>query len=125
MSRTRSESSAWGWRPPEIAAAVVFLAVLVLQVAVPLQRLVAVAAGEPAPARFGWQMYNRAPERLEVVVVLDDGGEQAVGPSSMLVQPRAEVPIEELLPALCTASPRARAVAVTPESGPRRTFPCP
>lgn len=128
MSPTRSDArptEGAGWRPREIAAAVVFLAVLVFQAGVPLQRLAAVAAGEPAPARFGWQMYSRAPDRSQVAVVFGDGREQAVEPSSLLVQPRAEVPIEELLAALCSASPRVRSVAVTPAGGPRRTLPCP
>ncbi len=125
MCPTRSEASEGGWRPREIASAVAFLAVIALQAGVPLQRLAAVGAGAPAPARFGWQMYSRLPDRSEVAVVLDDGSERTVGPSTMLIQPRAEVPIEELVPALCAASTRARAVAVTPASGPRRLLPCP
>lgn len=121
MSPTRSES----WRSRDVAAALAFLAVLALQVGVPLQRLAAMAAGERPPARFGWQMYSRAPERLEVAVVLEDGSRHVVGTSTLLVQPRAEVPVEELVPGLCQASPRARAVQVTPEDGPSRTVPCP
>lgn len=108
-----------------MAAAAAFVALVALQFGLPAQRLAAVAAGEPAPARFGWQMYSRLPEKPAVAVVFDHGGERTVDPTTLLARSRAEIPLGELLPALCAASRRVRAVAVTPEGGERREIPCP
>lgn len=129
MSSTRSDRNGGSWRARDVTAALVFLAVVAVQVGVPLHRLAVVAAGATPPARFGWQMYSHTPVRLEISVVLDDGSARVVEPSMMLVMPRAEVPaktlLPALLPALCGASPRARAVAVAPEGGSTDTLPCP
>lgn len=123
MSPTRS-SGPGGWRPREVAAAITFLAVVAFQFALPAQRLVAVAAGEPPPARFGWQMYSRTPERLAMVALFDDGSERAVYPSALLARPRAEILVAELVPTVCAASPRVRAVAVI-RAGERHEIACP
>jgi hypothetical protein len=108
-----------------VAAAAAFVAVVTLQFALPAQRLAAVAAGEPGPVRFGWQMFSRNPERPAVAVLFDDGSERVVDPTTLVTRARAEVSVADLVPTVCATSPRVRAVAVTDAGGERREIRCP
>jgi len=91
------------WRYSPVVAVVVFVAVLSLQLAIPISRLGEVDSG----TRFGWHMFSGARGAPQFVVETDDG-EEAIALQDYMANVRVDVDITSSLPAhLCRVIPEA------------------
>lgn len=82
----------WRWKP---AVALVVVAVfLLVQVGVPVTRMLDETTGM---SRFGWQMFSQAAEATVFTVITPDG-EQRVGSREVLARARGDLPLTELVP---------------------------
>lgn len=91
-----------------------FQVLLALQIAVPLYQL-----GASGPARFGWQMFSRAPGMPVFEVRRGDGATETVNVRDLLVIPRQEIDYAaKLPPILCERHPDADEVVTHPSRRP-------
>lgn len=99
------------WRKSRVLAVVVFTAVLAVQLAIPVSRLV----GSGDAQRFGWQMFSGS-EAFPEFVVVTAVGEQQVSLDDYLLRQRVELDVVGALPPhLCMVVPDA--VMVTWDGG--------
>lgn len=94
------------WRRSRRVAALVFTAVLAVQLAIPTSRLIG-----PGPAqRFGWQMFSGS-EAFPEFVVVTSTGEENIDLADYLLRQRVELDVVEAVPRhLCEVVPDAIAV---------------
>lgn len=94
---------------------VVFSAVILFQLGVPLAQLWA-----PRPARWGWQMYATLPAPLTFSVVLHNGTVQPIDPAAYITLQRTEIDFATVLPPhLCHVTPGAVAVQIQQSQTPQ------
>ena len=84
-----------GWRWNRRTATVIVACVLAIQIATPLSVLI--FGPDDYPGRFGWQMYATSPQANKYTVHTDAGAEDVTASQFMAV-PRADLPLEALLP---------------------------
>ncbi len=93
-------------------AALLFTAVLAVQLAVPTSRLI----GPGHAQRFGWQMFSGS-EAFPEFVVITSTGEEEVDLADHLLRQRVELDVVEVIPPyLCEIVPDAVAVRWDGES---------
>lgn len=95
-----------GWRRSRRIAALLFTAVLAVQVIVPTSRLI----GPGHAQRFGWQMFSGS-EAFPEFLVITSTGEEEVDLADYLLRQRVELDVVGVVPPhLCEVVPDAVAV---------------
>ncbi len=107
-----------GWTGREMLAAMLCVAILTVQLAVPIRAFL-----EPRPARFGWHMYSTLNYLPEAWIEGADGSVAMVDVMKVLGDTRAEIHWSDPLAALLCSDPLARAVIVIDRDGEERV-PC-
>ena len=93
--------SGWRWNPR--IAAVCLALFLVVQLTIPLSRMI---GGDDDSQRFGWQMFTAA-SFFDFEVVTPSGVIQ-IDPDDVLAKPRGDMHLDDLLPPyLCAIYPEA------------------
>lgn len=119
MALEPSRTAAGSPRRARLLAAA-FVALLALQLGVPLTRLAA-----PRPARFGWQMYTGFRPRPRVFAIAHDGRREPVELPPLFVRLRGEIDVAAVVPPhLCRTRPSLRAVRLEHPSGEVAELPC-
>lgn len=94
------------WRQSRVAAGLIILVFVVVQLAIPLSRL-----GSNGPQRFAWQMFSKATQNREFVVTTDHG-ETEVVLADYLAMARGDIDLTVYLPEhLCSVIEGAESVA--------------
>lgn len=106
------------WTYRAVLAAVLCLAIVIVQLAVPLRAFL-----EPRPARFGWHMYSTLNYLPEAWIEEASGSVTRVDVTQILGDTRAEIHWSEPLADLLCRHPQADAVIVVDRDGEERT-PC-
>lgn len=81
------------WRKSPAVAAVAVVLFVVLQLAIPINRM----DNEEGPQGFGWQMFSTVGEAIEFTVHTPTGT-VVIDLEDVMARARGDIPLEELLP---------------------------
>lgn len=107
MVSTATTRTSNGWSPQTALVALLVVAFMVIQLAVPI-----LALTQPRPARFGWQMYTAVASLPEVKLESADGRIAPVDLTDLVARGRADADFSVALAEHVCATTDAAAVRV-------------